>query len=57
MPDLTTVTKVVATIEARMTSSRLPGKVLLPVLGKPLLYYLVERIKTAKTIDKIGRTS
>ena len=53
MPDLTTVTKVVATIEARMTSSRLPGKVLLPVLGKPLLYYLVERIKAAKTIDTI----
>ncbi len=53
MSDLTTAPKVVATIEARMTSSRLPGKVLLPILGKPILYYLVERIKAAKTIDQI----
>ena len=29
--------KTVATIEARITSSRLPGKVLLPVAGIPML--------------------
>ena len=28
-----------------MTSSRLPGKVLMKVMGKPLLYYLIKRIQ------------
>lgn len=45
--------KTVATIEARMTSSRLPGKVLLPVGNKPILQVLVERLKKAKSIDEI----
>ena len=45
--------KIVATIEARMTSSRLPGKVLMKVLGKPILYYLVERLKQVSLLDDI----
>ena len=45
--------KVVASIEARMSSSRLPGKVLMPVLGKPILFYLVERLKSVTKIDEI----
>ncbi|MDF3820171.1 glycosyltransferase family protein [Leptospira sp. 96542] len=45
--------KTVATIEARMTSSRLPGKVLLPVLGKPILGYLFDRLKKVTLIDEI----
>ena len=36
--------RVVATIEARMGSSRLPGKVLMPVLGEPMLMHLVRRL-------------
>jgi spore coat polysaccharide biosynthesis protein SpsF len=36
-----------------MTSSRLPGKVLLPVGGKPLLQILVERVKRARYVDEI----
>lgn len=44
---------VVAIIQARMSSSRLPGKVLKPILGKPILAYEIERIKQAKNIDKI----
>ncbi len=47
------VMKIVATIEARMTSTRLPGKVMMPVLGKPILYYLVERLKSVPSIDEI----
>ena len=45
--------KIVAIIEARMTSSRLPGKVMMTVLGKPMLYYLVERLKRVPSIDEI----
>jgi spore coat polysaccharide biosynthesis protein SpsF len=45
--------KIVATIEARMTSSRLPGKVLLPVLGKPMLHYLIQRLRAAPSIQAI----
>lgn len=45
--------KIVATIEARMTSSRLPGKVLLPALGRPMLAHLVDRLKAAPSIDEI----
>ncbi len=43
----------VATVEARMTSSRLPGKVLLPAAGKPLLQILVERLGRAPGVDAI----
>ncbi len=45
--------KVVASIEARMTSSRLPGKVLMLADGKPLLQHMVERIRRAKLVDEI----
>ena len=45
--------KVVATIEARMTSSRLPGKVLLPANGKPMLAHLIHRLKQVPSLDAI----
>jgi spore coat polysaccharide biosynthesis protein SpsF len=44
---------IVATIEARMTSSRLPGKVLLPALGKPMLEHLVNRLKRVPSVRSI----
>jgi spore coat polysaccharide biosynthesis protein SpsF len=45
--------KVVATIEARMGSSRLPSKVLLPALGEPMLMHLVRRLRAVPSIDAI----
>ena len=45
--------KIVATIEARMTSSRLPGKVLLPVLGRTMLERLILRLQAVPAIDEI----
>lgn len=45
--------KIVATIEARMTSSRLPGKVMLPLAGKPSTERLIERLKRSTYIDVI----
>ena len=41
--------KVVIVIQARMSSSRLPGKVMLPVLGESLLFRMVERLQMIKT--------
>lgn len=42
-----------ATIEARMTSSRLPGKVLALVEGKPVLELMIERLRYVREIDGI----
>jgi len=45
--------KTVATIEARMTSSRLPGKMLLKAGGFSMFEHLCIRLKTVKLIDEI----
>lgn len=45
--------KIISTIEARMASTRLPGKVLTEIVGKPMLELLVERVKRAKRIDEV----
>lgn len=45
--------KFVATIEARMTSSRLPGKPLLKAAGKTMLEHLVARLKLVSSLDTI----
>jgi len=45
--------KFVATIEARMTSTRLPGKVLLPAMGRPMLAHLTSRLQAVPSIDEI----
>ena len=45
--------RIVATIEARMTSSRLPGKVLMPAGGVPMLKHLVTRLEAVTSIQEI----
>ena len=45
--------KTVAIIQARMSSSRLPGKVLMHVKKKPLLLYMYERVKASNEIDEV----
>jgi len=45
--------KIVATIEARMTSTRLPGKVMLPLAGKSNMERLIERLKRSRYIDDV----
>src|ERR1700749_1277142 len=37
--------KVVIVVQARMSSSRLPGKILKPILGKSLLSRMIERVQ------------
>ncbi len=45
--------KILTVIQARMDSTRLPGKVMMPLAGKPLLLRQYERVTAAKLIDKI----
>lgn len=40
-------------IQARMNSSRLEGKIVYPILGQPMLYWIVHRIKTSSLIDDV----
>jgi spore coat polysaccharide biosynthesis protein SpsF (cytidylyltransferase family) len=43
----------IAIIAARMGSSRLPGKVMLPLAGKPVFQHLIERIQKSELFDTI----
>ena len=45
--------RVVAIIQARMGSSRLPGKVLLELAGEPMITRVVNRVKRAETVDQV----
>jgi spore coat polysaccharide biosynthesis protein SpsF len=49
MPDLNTL----AIIQARMSSKRLPDKVLLDIAGQPMLVRVFERTKRSKTIHQV----
>ena len=40
-------------LQARMSSRRLPGKVLLILNGKPMIYWQIKRILRAKSITKL----
>ena len=44
---------ILGVIQARMNSKRLPGKVLLPLLGKPVIGHIYERLTHSSKIDEI----
>jgi spore coat polysaccharide biosynthesis protein SpsF len=46
--------RIVAVIQARMGSTRLPGKVLKPIAGQPLLWHIVHRLKASHLIEEIA---
>jgi spore coat polysaccharide biosynthesis protein SpsF len=45
--------RVVGIIQARMSSSRLPGKVLMEIMGRPMLSYELERLAAIPEIDEL----
>ncbi len=45
--------KISAVIQARVDSRRLKKKILLPILDRPMIFYIIERLKRLRGIDKI----
>jgi spore coat polysaccharide biosynthesis protein SpsF (cytidylyltransferase family) len=45
--------KTLAIVQARMASSRLPGKVLADLAGHPVLWQVVQRVRRASRLDKV----
>ncbi len=43
----------IAIIQGRMNSSRLPGKVLKPIAGRPMLCHVMDRTASAETINEV----
>lgn len=46
--------RIVAIIQARMSSTRLPGKVMADLAGRPLLARVIERARAAKSVDLVA---
>ena len=42
-----------AVLQARMSSSRLPGKVMMEINGRPMIYWQIQRILKAARVDKL----
>jgi spore coat polysaccharide biosynthesis protein SpsF (cytidylyltransferase family) len=45
--------RVIAVIQARMASTRLPGKSLMPLAGMPALVMMLERVRNAQVLDDL----
>lgn len=45
--------KTIAIIQARMGSTRLPGKAMLHLAGKPVIQWVIDRVKSADVLDEI----
>ncbi len=46
------IRKVVGIVQARMGSTRLPGKSMAPLMGRPMLAVLLERVKSAQRVSE-----
>jgi spore coat polysaccharide biosynthesis protein SpsF len=44
---------ILAILQARMSSTRMPGKVMAPVLGEPMIWRQIERIRRSRHVSKV----
>lgn len=44
---------ILAILQARMSSTRMPGKVMAPVLGEPMIWRQIERMRRARSLSRI----
>lgn len=44
---------ILGVLHARMSSDRMPGKVLAPILGEPMIMRQLERVKRARSVDQV----
>ena len=44
---------ILAVLQARMASTRMPGKVMAPVLGEPMIWRQIERVRRARSLSKL----
>lgn len=44
---------IAAVVQARMRSTRLPGKVMAPIVGEPLIWHILHRLKKSALIETI----
>lgn len=44
---------ILAILQARMSSTRMPGKVMAPVLGEPMIWRQIERVRRARHVSKL----
>ena len=52
-PTATSGTGIVGAIPARYASTRLPGKPLLPIAGRPMIEHVYERVARARGLDRV----
>jgi spore coat polysaccharide biosynthesis protein SpsF len=45
--------KIAAIVQGRMASSRLPGKILQEIEGKPMLAWVVDQARKARRVDEV----
>ena len=57
LPSLLMTDQIAAIIQARLGSSRFPGKVCAELAGRPMVAFLVERLRRCSVIDRIVRAT
>lgn len=50
---MTKMPHIAAVVQARMRSTRLPGKVLQPIVGQPLIWHIIHRLRKSALIETI----
>jgi len=45
--------RVIGAVQVRMSSSRLPGKVMADILGKPMLWHIIQRVRACPDLDEV----